>query len=155
MIFMTAVKELKTKSKDYNASILANVPPKEAFEKIARVKEWWAKNFKGKAEKLNDQFTVRFRETFVDFGITEALPDKRIVWTVTDCNLHWLKDKKEWQNTRVVWEIIPEGKSIRVIMTHVGLVPEIECFDNCRTGWDGFIKGSLLKFLNEGKGMPE
>ena len=151
---MSAVKELQTRSKDYNASIQANVSAKEAFERIARVKEWWAKNFKGKAEQLNDQFTVRFGETFVDFKITEAIPDKKIVWTVTDCNLHWIRAKKEWKNTQVVWEISAAKNGVQISMTHIGLRPEVECWDSCKPGWDEHVKGSLLNFMMKGKGMP-
>ena len=154
MIFMSAVKELRTKSKDYHASIQANVSPKEAFEKISLVNKWWAKKFKGKAQKLNDQFTVDFGETFVDFRITEAIPEKKIIWTVTDCNLHWIKAKKEWKNTKVVWEISTAKNGVQINMTHIGLRPEVECWDSCKPGWDEHVKESLLSFLTKGKGMP-
>ena len=39
-------------------------------------------------------------------------------------------------------------------MTHVGLVPGIECYEDCEKGWDFYIKESLFKFLTEGKGLP-
>jgi hypothetical protein len=34
------------------------------------------------------------------------------------------------------------------------LVPEVECYNACTGGWDHYLKGSLLKLLTEGKGMP-
>ena len=79
--------------------------PQEAMKKISQVNGWWAKNFTGKAEKLNDKFSVHFDETFVDFKISELVPNKKVVWKVTDCNLHWIKAKKEWKGTEVVFEI--------------------------------------------------
>ena len=40
-------------------------------------------------------------------------------------------------------------------MKHVGLIPEIECYESCEKGWNFFTGDSLLKLINEGKGMPE
>ena len=39
-------------------------------------------------------------------------------------------------------------------MTYAGLEPEFECFDRCSHGWDYLMQKSLLKLLNEGKGLP-
>jgi hypothetical protein len=73
------------KNENYNCSITANITAKEAFEKINRVSEWWSKNIDGKTEKLNDVFTYRHGDTWVTFQIIECIPDKKIVWHVTDC----------------------------------------------------------------------
>lgn len=143
------------KKQDYNATISVNAAPKEAFEKISKVNKWWAKNFTGKAEKLHDKFSVRFGETYVDFQISELIPGKKVVWKVTDCNLHWIKTKKEWKGTEVVFELSKKGDSTQIDFTHLGLVPEAECYNDCEAGWNGHIKGSLVNFINEGKGMPQ
>jgi hypothetical protein len=148
-------KENYMKQKDYQTSISVNATAKEAQEAINNVSEWWTKNFEGNANKLNDKFTVRFGKTFVDFKISEVVPDKKIVWSVTDCYLDWLNDKKEWNNTDIVWEISGNGKATKIDMIHVGLVPEIECYNDCRKGWNFFVNESLLKLLNEGKGLPD
>jgi hypothetical protein len=145
----------ETLVKDYHCSFTADVPAKEAFEKIARVGDWWAVDFKGSAKKTGDVFTVIFGETFVDFKISEAIPDKKIVWQVTDCNLHWIDNKKEWNGTEVVWEVSSDNGLTRVDMTHVGLVPGVECYEMCEPGWTHHIKDSLLKLITTGKGLPE
>jgi hypothetical protein len=54
----------------------------------------------------------------------------------------------------IVYEIIPAGDGVRVGMTHVGLVPEVECFENCQRGWNHHFGESLRKLLNEQVGMP-
>jgi hypothetical protein len=140
---------------NYHNSIIANITAKEAFENIGRVSEWWAKNFKGYSQKLNDIFTVRFGETFVTFKITEVVRNKKIVWKVIDCYLHWLTDKKEWKDTKINWQVSTKKKSTQIDMTHIGLIPEIECYDNCKKGWDFFVGESLLKLITEGNGLPE
>ncbi len=140
---------------NYQCSITAGITPHEAFEYINRVNEWWAKNFEGSAEKLNDVFTVRFGETFVTFKVAESIPGKKIAWKVTDCYLPWLKNKTEWNGTTVLFEIVPLGDETRITMTHIGLVPEVECFGACEAGWNKHFKGSLFKLLTEHAGVPQ
>ena len=82
-------------------------------------------------------------------------PAKRVVWDTLDCNLHWMKDKKEWKGTQIVWEILPVKDASRVEMTHVGLRPGIECFEDCRKGWNHYVKASLYRLIDEGKGDPD
>ncbi len=139
---------------NYHSSITTNVTPKEAFANIANVSGWWAKNFNGSAQQTGDTFNVRFGETTVDFKITEAVPGQKIVWHVTDCHLPWLKDKTEWNGTEIVWEIAPQGNATRIDMTHVGLVPEVECYETCEKGWNQHVTHSLAKLLSEGTGTP-
>jgi Activator of Hsp90 ATPase homolog 1-like protein len=140
---------------NYQCSIAADFTPSEAFEAIAQVNGWWAKNFEGSAEKLDGLFTVRFGETFVTFKVTESIPGKKLAWHVADCYLHWLSDKTEWTGTTVVFDIAPIGDKTQVTMTHVGLVPEVECFDACEAGWNQHFRGSLYKLLTEQVGVPE
>ena len=139
---------------DFAVTIMVDQTPAEAFDAIADIPGWWNENFKGSAKSLHDVFSIQFGETFVDCKIVELAPEKKAVWLVTDCNLHWLADKKEWNGTRVVWDIAANGKATEITMTHVGLVPEIECFENCKKGWNFFIGESLFKLLTEKKGLP-
>ena len=39
------------------------------------------------------------------------MPGKKVVWHVLDCYLHWLKDKTEWKDTDVVFDISGTGKT--------------------------------------------
>ncbi len=100
-------------------------------------------------------FTVYFGDTFVDFEISEAIPDKKITWLVTDCNLGWIKDKKEWKNTEVIWSVTEKDGKTQIDFMHKGMTPESECYETCKPGWTHHIKDSLLKLIDEGKGYPE
>jgi len=143
------------KKQDYTASILVRVTANEAFKSINHVAAWWTENIEGGSEKLNDIFTIHFGEAFVTMKIVESVPDKKVVWNVTDCYLHWLADKKEWKGTRIVFEISAEGDSTRIQFTHVGLTPQVECYDSCVKGWDQYFKDSLARLINEGNGLPQ
>ena len=141
--------------KNFSRKITVNASAADAMKKISMVNLWWAKNLSGSAEKLNDKFTVRFGETFVDFLISELIPDKKVVWKVTNCNLDWIKAKKEWNGTEVVFEISSENNKTNIEFIHIGLVPGIECYNDCEAGWNGHITNSLVNFIKDGKGQPE
>jgi hypothetical protein len=141
--------------KNFHKAITVNASPVEAMKKISQVDQWWAKTFKGKANKLNDEFSVYFGDTFVNFRISEHVPDKKIGWLVTDCNLHWIEDKKEWKGTEVIWMLSAKGDKTEIDFIHKGLTPASECYESCKPGWTHHLNDSLVKLIDEGKGFPE
>ena len=54
-------------------------------------------------------------DSFVDFVISEFVPNKKVVWKVIDCNLPWFKDKKEWNNTEVVFNFRKKMAKLKLI----------------------------------------
>jgi hypothetical protein len=140
---------------DYSSSITANIPAQEAAERISRVAEWWSANFTGASVKVGDTFTLRWGDTFVDFAVVELVPSKRIIWRVIDCNLQFVEDKKEWKDTQLVFDISSDGSATTVTITHVGLVPGIECYNTCKKGWDFYILESLQNLLRDNRGLPD
>lgn len=141
------------KQKDYHKSITTDVSPKEAFEKIGRVDKWWTKNFKGSTKNLNDVFTLQFGESTFTFRVEELIPTQKIVWLVTDCYMPWLNDKTEWTNTKIVFEIFESTTQTTIDFTHVGLVPEVECYSVCEVGWDQYFGESIPNLLATGIGI--
>lgn len=143
------------KKQDYNISIAVDGTADEAFEHINNVTKWWTENLKGSSHNLNDEFTVHFGDVhYSKQKLIEMIPGKKIVWLVTESKLNFIKDKQEWTNTKIVFEIITVGNQTQVCFTHSGLVPDIECFDACSNAWSGYIQGSLLKLINTGQGDP-
>jgi len=140
---------------DYHAEIDTPVSAGKVFDAINNVTGWWTVNIEGSTKNLNDIFIVRFGETYSRIQITEIIPGKKIVWKVLDCNLHWMKDKKEWKDTSIIWEVLPVKNATRVAMTHVGLRPGIECYEDCRKGWNHYVKESLFRLIGEDRGVPD
>jgi hypothetical protein len=124
----------------YHKSITTTVSAEEAFTKISNVSTWWTPNIKGSAKHLNDVFTMRTERDTVTLQVVEVIPDKKLVWLVTDCQMSWLKDPTEWKNTHIVFEISEENQQTRIDMTHIGLVPAVECYNVCEPGWDSHLK---------------
>ena len=144
------------KERDYHTSITVDATAHKAFESINSVSQWWTENLEGSSQKLNDEFTVRFGDVhYSKQKLIEVIPDKKVVWLVTDSKLNFLKDKHEWTNTKISFEISTQDAKTKIRFTHIGLVPEIECFDACSNAWSQYIQQSLWRLVTTGKGQPD
>lgn len=141
------------KNTDYHKTISAKITPEEAFTYITDVSHWWTSHFKGKTSRLNDTFNLTFGENTFSFKVIESIPGEKLVWLVTDCNMPWLTDKKEWKGTNLVWNIAKKTDKTTITFTHIGLVPEVECYDICNIGWNNYIGKSLPSLIETGKGI--
>ena len=54
----------------------------------------------------------------------------------------------------IIFEISRKDTKTEVRFTHLGLVPEYECFDMCSNAWGSYINGSLHNLITTGKGKP-
>ena len=141
------------KNKSYTATIEVANSPEDVFNHIKDVSKWWSKDFEGSSTKLNDEFVICHPGShYSKQKLIEVVANKKIVWLVTDSELDWLeKDKHEWTNTKMVFEITTEGNRTEIHFTHEGLAPEKECFARCEQGWNMVIKDRLFNFITVGK----
>jgi hypothetical protein len=146
---------IKMKNKDYTIQLTVDAAAHDVFERINDVEAWWTDDFRDSAQKLNDVFTVQFADMHASTQkIVEVIPDKKVVWLVTDSNLSFIKDKKEWRDTKISFDITSHNNQTYIQFIHLGLVPDIVCYKDCTKGWDYYIKGSLFKLFPGGKGSP-
>ena len=158
---------------NYTTSITVDQSPEEAFAAINNVRGWWSQAIEGDTDKLGAEFKYRaadkHRATFEDtselkyqtgdlhratFKITEFVPNKKVVWHVLDNYFNFVQDTREWVGTDVVFEIGRKDDKTQVTFTHVGLVPEHECYGVCSDAWGSYITGSLRDLITTGKGQP-
>ena len=142
-------------SQNYTTTFTVDQTPKEAFSAINNVRGWWSGEIEGSTDKLGDVFTYRFEDVhYSKQKITEFIPNKKVVWTVLDSKLNFIRDKTEWNGTKVVFEVSKKGPKTEVRFTHQGLLPEVECFDACSNAWGSYVNGSLKNLITKGKGQP-
>ena len=129
--------------------------PDEVFAAVTDVRGWWSGDIEGDTDKLGAEFTYRNKDVhWSKQRITELVSGKRVVWQVLDSYLSFVKDTAEWNGSKVVFDIAREGSKTELRFTHVGLVPEHECFDTCSNAWGFYINDSLRRLIATGKGEP-
>jgi hypothetical protein len=139
----------------FTTSFKVSKSPEEVFDAINNVRGWWSGEINGTTDQLGGEFTYRYEDMHVSTQkITELVPGKRVAWHVTDARLNFVKDKKEWIGTDVVFEIARAGDETELRFTHDGLLPSFQCYDACSGGWGFYINDSLRSFINTGKGDP-
>jgi len=139
----------------FTAAFKTDKSPDEAFAAINNVRGWWSEDIKGRTETVGDIFNYRFRDIHrCVIKIKASEPGKRVVWRVVDNFFSFTQDETEWKGTEVVFDISRTGDKTEVRMTHVGLVPDYECYDACSNGWTTYVTGSLKSLIETGKGQP-
>jgi hypothetical protein len=140
---------------DFTTTFTVDQTPGQAFAAINNVRGWWSGEIEGSTDKLGDEFTYRYQDVhYSKQKITEFIPGKKVVWLVLDSYLNFTKDKSEWNGTEITFEVSRKGKTTEIRFTHLGLVPESECFDACSNAWGFYTNGSLRSLITTGKGEP-
>jgi len=86
--------------------------------------------------------------------LIEVIPHKKVVWVVVDNYFNFTEDKSEWKGTKIIFEFSKKGEKSEIRFTHLGLVPEYECFNVCSNAWGSYINGSLRSLITTDKGHP-
>jgi hypothetical protein len=142
--------------RSYTTVFTVTKTPEDVFAAINNIRGWWAGELQGNTDKLGEEFTYRYEDVHRSKQkITELVPGRKVVWHVLDGYLKFTEDKTEWNGTDIVFDIAKKGSKTEVRFTHVGLVPEIECFGSCSNAWGYYINSCLQKFITTGKAQPD
>lgn len=139
----------------YTATLTVDRPPREAFEAITNVRGWWSEEIEGDTDRPGAVFDYHYQDVHrCRIRVTELVPDRRVAWHVLDNHFNFTQDQAEWTDTRVVFEIAEAPGGATIHFTHLGLVPQYECYDVCSNAWHGYLTGSLRNLINTGQGQP-
>lgn len=137
---------------DFTTTLVIDQTPRQVFNAINNPRDWWSGEINGNTGKLNDEFTYRYQELhFSKQRIVEMIPDQKVVWLVTESLINYAEDKNEWTGTKISFEISEKGNKTQLRFTHLGLDPQIECFESCSYSWTQIIQQSLFSLIATGK----
>ncbi len=142
-------------STDFTATIDVASTPQTAFEAITDVAGWWGR-ITGTTTAVGNEFVYVVPGLhYSGFRVTELVPGRRVAWLVTGSYLDFISDTQEWNGTTVGFDIEETGPGrTRVTFTHLGLDPEVECYEVCTNAWSMFVNDSLKALIETGVGKP-
>ena len=142
------------KDNSFSITISVDESPEEAFAAINDPRSWWSGAFEGPSNVLGGEFSYRYKDIhFSKQQVTELVPGRKVVWTVTDSALQFAEHKDEWNGTQLVFEIARKGDQTEIRFTHLGLVPDFDCYGACSKAWTHLLH-ELGAFIAS-KGQPD
>ncbi len=113
-------------NQNYSSTILVDKTPNEAFNDIKNFRAWWSEDIEGETDKPGETFFYHYKDVHLcKLKLIEMIPNEKLVYQVIANEFSFTKDKTEWVNTKLVFDISSEGKQTKVTFTHEGLVPDL------------------------------
>jgi len=142
---------------DYTRNIVVLSTPNAAYKALtSEFDKWWTLDTDS-LSTVGDTIKFKFDTTYWVMRANTLSPN----YIELECiEAHHIHDGlpssilKEWEGTKLKWEIQEQDGNTKISLTHEGLIPSLDCFEICKEGWDYFFVTSLKKYLNEGKGSP-
>lgn len=143
---------MKRKS-GYVRRVVVPAPRASVFAAVSTLRGlrgWWTPRVSGSARAGG---TLRFEFDGLDENIVMRVDatraPSRVEWT---CIRH--TSLPEWNDTQLVFDIdVRSASSCELTFRHVGLTRDLDCFEDCKAGWQHFIR-SLASFAVRGRGDP-
>ena len=140
---------------DFTTSIEVDNSPKEVYEAINNVRDWWSEQIEGPTNQLNKEWFYHYKDIHLcKMKVIALEPGKSVVWEVMENSFNFIKDPAEWVGNRLIFEIQKQGNRTKLTFTQEGLTPFYECYDICQEAWTNYIQNSLYKLITTGKGEP-
>lgn len=139
----------------YTISITVPHSAQDVYHAVSDPRRWWSQGITGSTVELGDEFIYTFAEVhYCRLRVVEARFPERVAWEVVENRFDFVEDQTEWVGTRITFDIesVPNGTVLT--FTHVGLLPEFECFDACSQGWTHYAGESLKRLITTGSGLP-
>jgi len=140
----------------FTTTLTVDQSPEAVFATINDPRGWWAGTFEGKTHVLGAEFSYRYEALhFSKQRVTELVPGRKVVWTVTDSALQFAKPKDEWTGTKVVFDITRTGEQTEIRFQHVGLLPDFACYGPCSRGWTHVLRELAAHLASQEQREPK
>jgi uncharacterized protein YndB with AHSA1/START domain len=141
--------------RSYSTTFVVDQSPAEVFAAINRVSGWWSGDIEGDTAKVGAEFTYRVAGAhYSRQKVVESVPDKRIVWRVTESDLPHATPRNEWTGTTIAFDIGTSRDKTKVTFTHEGLIASFDCYDACSNAWGMLVQGNLKGLIVTGRDQP-
>lgn len=141
-------------NENYERTITVAATPDRVFNAITKeMSNWWTE-MTSVVNKTGDKTTAKFEDgTTWSFEVATLEENRLIELHCFEANhIHPVTTpemRTEWENTTLRFEIIPRGAETGIRFTHVGLTPDVNCYDICHSGWDHFFGSAFKTYLEE------
>lgn len=138
---------------DYASELAINAPPEAVFDALTTLSGlagWWT-TVRGSGlagGELRFVFHGAGDEPLI-MQVTAAQRPSTVRWTCVGYS-----HLPDWAGTTLSFEVQPRqagGSNLKFL--HTGLTPRLECYRDCKNGWDHFLP-SLRDFVESGQGRP-
>lgn len=139
----------------FTTTVTVDRTPAEVFAAVLNTREWWSRGIVGGTAQLGDEFVFEVPGVHrSEITLAEVVPNERVVWHVGETAMTFIAEPGEWTNTEIRFDIAERADGTELRFTHVGLVPEFECYDACSTAWTFYATESLRDLITTGVGQP-
>jgi uncharacterized protein YndB with AHSA1/START domain len=142
-------------AESYTRNIEIAASPANVFRALTKeLHKWWTTSAED-ASAIGQTATSRFGESYQTIVVKDLVPERRVVWGCVEHlqagDTRWVHG--EWVGTRMIWKIEPGSPGSRLTLVHRGLIPQLDCYDIWKEGWDRYAQ-SLKSYLETGTGSP-
>ena len=135
---------------DYAKQIHVDAPREKVFDALTTLTglaSWWAPVTGSAAEGGELRFT--FPPGIKVLHVEEATPST-VIWNVTSCDF-----QPDWVGTTLTFTLSPSGtEGHELQFRHEGLLPQLECYDQCSVAWGDHFLPRLQRYIESGTGSP-
>jgi uncharacterized protein YndB with AHSA1/START domain/ketosteroid isomerase-like protein len=117
---------------------------------------WWSTDGDSDAATTPGQH-VRLNwsdDDHVVFCVDAAERPTALRWTCVAQHDRNLPRPDEWVGTHVIFTLTADGDGTLLHFEHQGLTRKLDCFGQCRDGWDFFLRRSVRQLVELGHGLP-
>lgn len=107
----------------YTTAIQVSKSPKDVFNFIIDLKNWWVEEFFGEELKLNSEFELKVGDGHHSKNkVIEFVPGKKFIWVTTE-SLR-VADNFDWTGTKMIFELSPKDEGTLITFTYDGVIFE-------------------------------
>jgi uncharacterized protein YndB with AHSA1/START domain len=136
-------------SADFESTRIFTAAPDAVFDALttpAGITEWWTPVSGSGLEGGELRFVFPNLELLA--RVDRADRPTAVRWVVLECGM------EDWVGTAISFDLAPTATGgTRLDFRHIGLTPQLECFEQCSAGWTFYLP-SLVDYVDTGVGRP-